>query len=429
MTARFDVKFHEGQELIHAARDTKVRSACMGRRFGKTNLAIKEAIMDSLLFPGEIDPLAPQVVLMALPTLQQAIPLIWEPLVALAEGPLAPYVRRVDRVRHTLHFKGDKPPIRVRGANDRNGDGLRGCRIYSFKGDEIQDFLPGIFDTIVLPAMADTPGSTALLTFTPKGKLNHSYELFQRAETDPANYKSFQLPTLMNPFIPAEEVERFRATMPERLFRQEFEATFESFPARIYYELDSRNWVDRLPEKFLFTALGVDWGSVHPAVTCWGFHEGRWYHLESWCNDSGVAVPPDVHEAHIIRLALKYNSKATYCDPSQPSLILKLRQIGSDRGIRALAPDACIAGYNPISEGTTQVHEYVNAKTLLFPLQEYDNVRYPGRVTSKQLYEQMESYHWRTDRNGVIVDGTVAEGQHDHVLDGTRYLLARKLGG
>jgi hypothetical protein len=60
---------------------------------------------------------------------------------------------------------------------------------------------------------------------TPNGK-GFFYELYNREETDPKNYKSFHFTTYDNPYYPVEEIERMRLNMPESVFRQEIMAEF-----------------------------------------------------------------------------------------------------------------------------------------------------------------------------------------------------------
>jgi hypothetical protein len=60
---------------------------------------------------------------------------------------------------------------------------------------------------------------------TPNGK-GFFYELYNRQETDPKNYKSFHYTTYDNPYYPVSEIERMRLNMPESVFRQEILAEF-----------------------------------------------------------------------------------------------------------------------------------------------------------------------------------------------------------
>lgn len=420
-----EIKLHKGQ--LEIFKDLhRFRVAVMGRRFGKTRLGLTELVLASLRFPGEIDKLSPETVMGALPTLAQARPLLWEPLVSWAEGELAPYVAKIDRVNFTLFMRNGKPPIRIRGANDRNGDGLRGSRILYLLADEFQDWKPGIFDTVVSPAMADTPGSRALMTGTPKGKLNHLYEWYMREHTDPVNYRSFNMPTVVNPLKSLQEkVEADKLIMPSRSWRQEYYASFEEYPGKIFYDLDEDNRIDKAPGDYDQTILGVDFGDVNPAFVVWGRRSGYWYYLEGWQPQDGVPVAQPTQDSQLVRLATKWNPAITLCDPSRSSAILGIRALGREHDIPGLSK--ALAGYNPIEEGLYQVHSLIHQKRLLFPRVAPD-VPDRGYVSPEKAYGLFSSYHRPTDPNGNVVDDKVAEGQDDHIVDASRYALSRKDG-
>lgn len=422
-----NLDLHDGQLEIFEATQ-KVVTAVMGRRFGKTRLGLTKIPIMALSFPGEVDPISPEVVLVAMPTLQQAIPIIWEPLKALAEGPFSPWVLKIDNQRHQITFKHGKPQIRVVGANDQNGDRLRGNRIWFFWGDEFQDFKPEVLDTVIMPAMADTPGSTALLTGTPKGKLNHLYEVFNRGTLDPETYASFNMPTYTNPFVPNEEIEKLRITLPPRLFRQEMEASFEEFPGKVHYELGSGNLAPGYPTVFDLTILGVDFGDVHPSFSVLGRADGSWYWLEGWEPTEGVPVPQPTQDANIVRLAQKYNVQGCYCDPSRPSGILGIRALGKEYGLPGLS--RAIAGFNRIEEGISQVHSLIYQCLLMFRQETSEDEKTrrvtPGYVSPYDAYQLHNAYHRATDRNGNVTEA-IEDGQRDHTVDSTRYALAQSV--
>lgn len=398
----------------------------MGRRYGKSRLLIWELILRALAFPGEIDPVSPETVIGVLPTLVQAKKILWQPLVSLAETTLAPVVKKINRSDFRIDLKGGKPSIVIAGANDSNGDRLRGLRIYFAGCDEYQDWKPGILETVLMPAMVDTPGSRALLTGTPKGRLNHLYHLFELAIQNPAEYAAFNHPTLINPLISRVEVEAARKRLPPRIYRQEYEASFEDFPGKIYTSLDSDNYYHEGLEKTWLTAtiLGIDWGDVNPALVVLGKLGNSWAYLEGWQSETGQPVPPTVLDAELVRLATKWEVSGAFADPSRPSSILGVRTLGKQYNLPGLKN--CVAGFNRIWEGIAQVHSLLVQNRLLFPTDEPE-VRRPGLVTGKDAYLLAEAYHKSVDKDGLVLED-VAPGQNDHILDALRYALAVKTG-
>ena len=397
---RLRLPLHDAQrEVLFSG--TRFKSLVCGRRFGKSTLAIWSVLLKTLEFPRRPSLVSPEVTLVTMPTMTQAIGVLWRPLVALAESEdFARYGAKVDRVRYTISFPG-KPVIQVAGANDRQGDRLRGKRLWYLLADEYQDFLPGIWETVLRPALSDTPGSSALFTGTPKGKLNHFYAL---ATTDHPDFGYFQYPTAANPCIPWSELANAKATLPPRLYRQEYLATWEDYPGQIYYELSEDNVCQGYPEPE-YTVAGYDFGDVNPAITVLGVNRGHWYFLEGWQPTEGVPVPQVQQDTQLLRLLDRWNPRAVLCDPSRPSTILGLRRLRVP-----LVP--AVAGYNRIEEGITQVHSLIYQRRLMFP--EGSGSRAQGRVDGAHAYQLFRSYHRRT--MGELVYPEVAPGQDDHCL-------------
>jgi len=82
---------------------------------------------------------------------------------------------------------------------------------------------PEIFH--IIDSQIGKRGGVEWLISTPNGK-GMFYDLYNRQDTDPKNYKSFHYTTYDNPFYPVEEIERMRLNMPEAVFRQEIMAEF-----------------------------------------------------------------------------------------------------------------------------------------------------------------------------------------------------------
>jgi hypothetical protein len=81
------------------------------------------------------------------------------------------------------------------------------------------------WNAAIRPTLADLQGD-AWFGSTPRGR-NCFWQLFQRGrDASHPDWRSWQMPTSTNPYIPAEEIERARESTPERFFLQEFEARF-----------------------------------------------------------------------------------------------------------------------------------------------------------------------------------------------------------
>ena len=73
----------------------------------------------------------------------------------------------------------------------------------------------------IRPTLTDYRGSAWMLG-TPKGR-GYFFRLFGKGEVGDNDWKSWRLPTLNNPFMPAEEVESARRDLPPEVFAQEYE--------------------------------------------------------------------------------------------------------------------------------------------------------------------------------------------------------------
>ena len=405
-----DIKLslHSGQSKVF--RDTsRTRMLCAGRRFGKTRLQVVEILSNVLRFEGPVNPLSPETVLVVLPTLVQAKRVIWKPLLNLFEKIPGCVVNKTE---HTLSVPG-KPTVVVAGAE--SSEGIRGLRVWRFHGDEVQDFPPNFLETVVFPAMSDTKGSSSLLTFTPKGKTNWTYQFSQQPGT-----KLFQLSTLDNPFINRAEIERHRLILPPRVFRQEYLASFESFAGQFFTEFNSESHVLPSVEQFMRpkdgasskaferTFLGVDFGDVNPAFVVGGLLHGALYIVEwSQIGDGSNPVPSTVFMQKLAEASNRWNCYRAYCDPSRPSAIADLRTYGRKHNLEGLV--RAVAAKNSIIPGISDVNSlFFQGRLFVIPA----------------ATEQLLSYRRKTLRSdSEQFEDKVQEGQLDHCVDSLRYLV------
>jgi hypothetical protein len=91
-------------------------------------------------------------------------------------------------------------------------------------------------------------------------------------EDYPDEWASFQYTTIEGGNVKPEEVEAARRSLDERTFRQEFEATFETFSGRVFYAFDRKHNLlqytppDALPELHIGMDFNVDNNSCVIAV-------------------------------------------------------------------------------------------------------------------------------------------------------------------
>lgn len=116
-----------------------------------------------------------------------------------------------------------------------NPDSLRGVGLDGVGVEEFADQDPGVWEEIIRPALADRKGG-AIINGTPKG-WDHFKALHDKRLHNP-NWFIYKYTTLQGGLVDEEEVNEARAEMDERIFRQEFEASFETIEGRVYRNFD-----------------------------------------------------------------------------------------------------------------------------------------------------------------------------------------------
>jgi hypothetical protein len=140
-------------------------------------------------------------------------------------------VKRINEAELTIELK-NKSRICLRGAD--NKDSLRGVGIDFIVLDESADIDETAWTEVLRPTLSDTNG-LAMFAGTPKG-MNWFHDLYQRGQ-DPTEkeYSSFLYTTLDGGFVDAGEIEQAKRDLDAKTFRQEYQATWETYSGIIYY--------------------------------------------------------------------------------------------------------------------------------------------------------------------------------------------------
>ena len=224
--AELNVDLHPAQlEIFHSEARFKVVAA--GRRFGKSRLAAWILLIKALQSDSKD-------VFYIGPTFQQSKDIMWAMLKELGDGLITAAHENTAVLTlvngRKIYLKGSDRP-----------DTLRGVGLAYVVLDEYASMKPNVWEQIIRPTLADVRGG-ALFIGTPAGK-NHFYDVYQDAmELD--DWESFQFNSTDNPFIPADEIEAARSSMSSMSFRQEFEASFETFTGGVFKE----EWFKKGPE-------------------------------------------------------------------------------------------------------------------------------------------------------------------------------------
>lgn len=215
------VTLHTAQmEIFRSTKRFKVASC--GRRFGKSYLAAWDLIIKGLQSDSKD-------VFYIAPTFQQAKDILWSILKDVGKD----VIKAAHENTATLTLVNDRK-IYLKGSD--RPDTLRGVGLAHVVLDEYASMKPEVWEMIIRPTLADVKGS-ALFIGTPAGK-NHFYDLWMDAQSEEnaEEWEAFQFNSIDNEFLDPKEIEAAKRNMSTQAFRQEFEATFESFSGGIFKE-------------------------------------------------------------------------------------------------------------------------------------------------------------------------------------------------
>ena len=219
--AELKVSLHDAQmEIFRSPKRFKVASC--GRRFGKSYLAAWVLIIKALQSTSKD-------VFYVAPTFQQAKDILW----AILKDVGRDVIKSAHENTATLTLINDRK-IYLKGSD--RPDTLRGVGLAYVVMDEYASMKPEVWEMILRPTLADVKGG-ALFIGTPAGK-NHFYKLWIDAQIDENqnDWEAFQFNSTDNTFLDPSEINDAKRSMSTQAFRQEFEATFESFSGGVFKE-------------------------------------------------------------------------------------------------------------------------------------------------------------------------------------------------
>jgi len=216
--AELNVELHPAQLSIFNS-EARFKVVAAGRRFGKSRLAAWILLIKALQSDSKD-------VFYIGPTFQQAKDIMWSMLKELGQDIIVDAYENTARLTlvngRKIFLKGSDRP-----------DTLRGVGLAYVVLDEYASMKPNVWEQIIRPTLADVKGG-ALFIGTPAGK-NHFYELYNEAKKED-DWETFSFNSTDNPYIDDEEIEAARKSMSSMAFRQEFEASFETFTGGIFKE-------------------------------------------------------------------------------------------------------------------------------------------------------------------------------------------------
>ena len=233
--------------------DSRWRVVVAGRRGGKTYLSMWE-IAKFARYPN-------RKIFYVAPTYRQAKQIIWEDL--KRELTSKRWAKKVNESDLSITLVNNTR-IYLRSAD--NPDALRGVSMDFLVMDEAAMIDQRMWTEICRPALSDKQGHGLFVT-TPRGAQGWFYELYNDAG-HLEDWSRFTYTTLEGGLVPELEILAAKRELDEKTFKQEYEASFETYSGLIYYNWDAeRNVISDAPQITDRTLLHIGFDfNVDPLV-------------------------------------------------------------------------------------------------------------------------------------------------------------------
>lgn len=235
---------HTGQQRV-LAEAKRFNVVCMGRRWGKTSMGVNLAAETALA--GK-----PVGWFAATNKLQSEA---WRELVGALE-PVTAHVSQQDR-RLELITGGVIETWSLESTGYARGRKYGRAIIdeAAFARD-----LETAWNKSIRPTLTDFIGDAWILS-TPWG-LDYFWSMWMRGQEPDGTWKSWQMPSVTNPYLSPDEIESARADMPDLAFRQEYLAEFIDDGVGVFRKVRDAATGTLLdePAPGREYGMGVDWG-------------------------------------------------------------------------------------------------------------------------------------------------------------------------
>jgi len=139
-------------------------------------------------------------------------------------------------------------------------DSIRGLSINYLLVDECQDIKTSDWQTSILPTIT-AAGKKVIIAGTPKKK-NFFYDYFMMGKSnDYPNYKAYTFPSSASPYVSKDFLEEQRKSLPENVYKQEFEGVFQDQDGQVFRGLKSvltnDSWPQKSPNSNIYGGLDI----------------------------------------------------------------------------------------------------------------------------------------------------------------------------
>jgi hypothetical protein len=372
---------------------SRFRVVIAGRRFGKSHLALRE-LARFARFPD-------QKVWYVANTRQQGKAVIWSKLKKKL-GKLG-WIRNVNESELTLTLVNNSE-ITIKSAEV--GDSLRGVGLNFLVCDEFANFEPSVYFEILRPMLSDTNGH-ALFIGTPAGASNWAKDLYDYHLTRPG-WSSHQYTTIQGGQVSAEEIEQARLDLAPRVFRQEYEASFESPSSIIFNEFGEHN----------IRPVAKPVGDYEPIIANIDFNVTPISCVIGRQTKTGVDIFDEIYidnsntKELAEELRTRYPRNPITCFPD-PAGVQRKTSAGGDTDIKILENAGFVCRYH---RQHPLVKDRINSANSLFFLRPDGSTRFNIDPACKKTIKSLKSW---TYKEGTMVPDK--DNGYDHACDALTY--------
>lgn len=374
---------------------TRFRVVVAGRRGGKTFLAMRELARFARV-PNS-------VVWYLTGSRQQAKSLVWSKLKKKLKA--LNWIANTNESELKLELVNGSQ-ICLKSAEQ--GDNLRGESLNFICLDEFCDLdLDEIWSQIIRPSLADKRGH-ALFIGTPKAANQAAKDLFDNGLTR-ANWASFTYTTAEGGFVDAEEIEQAREDLSPKVFKQEYEASWENFAGVIFGDFGEHNIREvRKPTSTEPVFIGMDF-NITPVSAVVGRQTANGIEIydEIFIDNSNTTELIDE-----IRNRYPTNPVTVWPDPSG---VQRKTSANGNTDIKLLE----IAGFQTrYHRQHPLVRDRINAGNSLFFLRPDGTTRFSIDPSCKKTIKAL--------RNWAYKEGTMVPNKDDgwdHACDALTYMI------
>jgi len=368
------------QEIINC--NSRIRVVCGGKRGGKTLVASYEVVKEALLSDKRIWVVAPTY---------ELTQIIFDQVIIF-----------LDRILSSSDYSIIKKPVpKIQLANgsiiecksSENSKGMMGRAVDLIVIDEASRVGEDIWKRFLRPNIVDRKGRVIMIS-TPAGK-NWFYEMWINAGKG-----KFHFTSLDNPIFSKEEWDNIKATTPQRVFEQEYEAKFITDAGEVFRGIEDIVEGEMIqPEPGHSYIMGVDLAkhndfSVLVVVD-------RFLRKMVWM-DRFNDIDYNLQKKRIVSLAKKYRAKVVI---DSSGCLIDNQRIITENGFKAL---------KDIKDGEKVLTGKGNYKSVknISSVKKKDIEVYKITPSYQTIPTELSFSHQVYTRDGWVEVGELSEGDY-----------------